>query len=71
MEEKEDILNQSVSQSVNGKGVHRTAPATPGLLKIDGDFLKGNKVLLSLVQTEFSNKQMNFVSRDINCLPLL
>ena len=33
-------------------------------------FYKGNKVLLSLAQTQFWNKQMNYVSRDRSFLPL-
>ena len=33
--------------------------------------LRENKVLLSLTQTQFGDKQMNHVSRDISCLLLL
>ena len=27
-------MNQSINELINGKGVYRTTPATPGLLKI-------------------------------------
>ena len=33
--------------------------------------LNGKKVLLSLAQTQFWNKLMNYVSRDRTCLPIL
>ena len=29
-------MTHSINQSINDKAVYRTAPATPGLLKLDG-----------------------------------
>ena len=44
---------------------------TEMLTKLEIWHFKGNKVMLSLAQTQYWNKQINYVSRDSSCIPLL
>ena len=43
-------VNESVNESVNHEAVYRTAPATPGLLKI-GDILLSKSVLYPFISS--------------------
>jgi hypothetical protein len=46
-----DSINQSINQLINYKGVCRTAPATPGLLKVLG-FIQSGQVKIIFFFTE-------------------
>ena len=46
-----DSMTQSINQIINYEGVFRTAPATPGLLKILG-FIQSGQVKIFVFFTE-------------------